>query len=541
MSHRVGDYVRALIDDVTGEIVGFRTPADEDQLFVDADDLAASTGSTLVGHIASGTGAVATTVQAVEREVVSITGYAANGVSGVAVDPAGSVSSALGIQAALNAGAGYVYAPTGTFQVQSAVSIPAGVRLVGAGQRATTFRLTASGFDGFTLSGDSSEISDCAISAASARTSGAHVKAAASKRSQKVNRCLVVNAYRGVVVADGCVITSIVGCEFLNTKPTTGVCIEVQGGNDTFITRCVGDGPAGSGNEPAAGIRITKTGAVWLTDIDFIRCGNGLEVVPDNGDECTWIFGVNAAFDSSEVGSGVHIRPTNGGKVKAFQQIGLWCATNINGVNIDTDADAASLVDGVYLESPRLFNNQQYGLLHNGGTKIKNVRLTNPEITGNSSSSIGTYPGLFFGPNAASFYVTGGKSGAQAGFGSSHSYGVVIGAGCSDYTVQGLAVNGNVTGGIANSSASAAQGRMKDNPGSKTRYSGVITIPAGATSLTFAHGMAFIPNMVKVTPYVTFLGGTDYWVDTPTSTNLKVFLSAALGSDALFYVDAEFV
>ena len=32
MSHRVGDYVRALIDDVTGRVVGWRTPADEDQL-----------------------------------------------------------------------------------------------------------------------------------------------------------------------------------------------------------------------------------------------------------------------------------------------------------------------------------------------------------------------------------------------------------------------------------------------------------------------------------------------------------------------------
>jgi hypothetical protein len=49
-TYRVGDYVRALIDQVTGKVRGFRTPADTDQLIVDAEELAAGSGAGLVGY-----------------------------------------------------------------------------------------------------------------------------------------------------------------------------------------------------------------------------------------------------------------------------------------------------------------------------------------------------------------------------------------------------------------------------------------------------------------------------------------------------------
>jgi len=52
-------------------------------------------------YLPAGTGAVATTVQAKERERVSVLDFFANGVSGVAVDPTGIIRSDLGIQAAL--------------------------------------------------------------------------------------------------------------------------------------------------------------------------------------------------------------------------------------------------------------------------------------------------------------------------------------------------------------------------------------------------------------------------------------------------------
>jgi len=89
--------------------------------------LSASTGSSLVGHIASGTGAVATTVQAKLRESVSVKDFGAVG-DGVTDDTAA-------IQAAITAGAGgKVYFPAATYLISSALTIvSSNTRLEGDG------------------------------------------------------------------------------------------------------------------------------------------------------------------------------------------------------------------------------------------------------------------------------------------------------------------------------------------------------------------------------------------------------------------------
>jgi hypothetical protein len=79
--------------------------------------LAAPTGSSLVGFIQSGTGAVATTVQAKLRESVSVKDFGAVG-NGVADDTAA-------FNLALNSGALYVNVPFGTYLISSTISIPA--------------------------------------------------------------------------------------------------------------------------------------------------------------------------------------------------------------------------------------------------------------------------------------------------------------------------------------------------------------------------------------------------------------------------------
>jgi hypothetical protein len=89
--------------------------------------LSASTGSSLVGHIASGTGAVATTVQIKLRESVSVKDFGAVG-DGVTDDTAA-------IQAAITAGAGgKVYFPAATYLISSALTVvSSNTRLEGAG------------------------------------------------------------------------------------------------------------------------------------------------------------------------------------------------------------------------------------------------------------------------------------------------------------------------------------------------------------------------------------------------------------------------
>jgi len=78
-----------------------------------------------VGFLQAGTGAIARTMQSKEREIVSVTDFYANGVSGVAVDPTGVVDSTLGIQAAIDLVGNYgaILFPQGVYKTTAALSI----------------------------------------------------------------------------------------------------------------------------------------------------------------------------------------------------------------------------------------------------------------------------------------------------------------------------------------------------------------------------------------------------------------------------------
>ena len=104
-------------DNVTGNASGI------------VSSLAASSGSSLVGFIQTGTGAVATTVQAKLRQTVSVVDFGAVG-DGVANDTAA-------IQAALdycfNIGGGSVYVPAGTWKTTKPLIVRSNTCLYGSG------------------------------------------------------------------------------------------------------------------------------------------------------------------------------------------------------------------------------------------------------------------------------------------------------------------------------------------------------------------------------------------------------------------------
>jgi len=97
--------------------------------------LAASGGSALVGFIQAGTGAVSRTMQDKDREIVSVTDFAANGVSGARVDPTGVLDSTLGIQAAISSlsSGGILYFPPGTYTVSAALNLVSNLTMEFAG------------------------------------------------------------------------------------------------------------------------------------------------------------------------------------------------------------------------------------------------------------------------------------------------------------------------------------------------------------------------------------------------------------------------
>lgn len=93
--------------------------------------IAASGGSAKVGHIASGVGAVARTVQDKLREVVSVKDFGAKG--------DGTTDDTAAIQACINAHK-RAYFPAGTYRVTASIVLPVDGELRGAGVRQTILK-----------------------------------------------------------------------------------------------------------------------------------------------------------------------------------------------------------------------------------------------------------------------------------------------------------------------------------------------------------------------------------------------------------------
>ena len=96
---------------------------------------------------ASGSGAGPRTVQAKAREIVSITDFYANGVTGALVTGDGVTDCTGGIQAAIDAQSsigGIVYIPPGNYVTTADITVPNGITLQGAGINKQTSRISPS-------------------------------------------------------------------------------------------------------------------------------------------------------------------------------------------------------------------------------------------------------------------------------------------------------------------------------------------------------------------------------------------------------------
>lgn len=91
-------------------------------------DLSASSGSSLIGFIQAGSGAVARTLQSKDREIVSITDFGAVGDG--ATDNSAAITTAI---AAIPSTGGALFVPAGTFKFSSTISLKPNLMLFGKG------------------------------------------------------------------------------------------------------------------------------------------------------------------------------------------------------------------------------------------------------------------------------------------------------------------------------------------------------------------------------------------------------------------------
>ena len=191
---------------------------------VDSASLAASSGSSLVGFIQSGAGAVATTVQTKLRQTVSIADFGAS--------PSASASvNAAAIQAAIDSGADCVHVPNGSYNISTTILI--------------------ANKNGFTLQGDANSSTNFTWTGAASGT---------------------MMTLRGSMF---CSIENL----WLNGNSSAGVCLYTPGYgadavSDTYvntqhnIARCrIGSAVAGS-----IGVQLGTTTGTQLDNISFYKC-----------------------------------------------------------------------------------------------------------------------------------------------------------------------------------------------------------------------------------------------------------------------------
>lgn len=216
-------------DDIGGSVVASDLAA----------SLAASSGSSLVGYLPAGTGAVATTVQAKLRESVSVLDFGA--------DPTGVVDSSAAIQAAVTYLAtkpGTILFPAGTYKIAGKVACYAGQNFIGEGAV-----LNVSTYDGVFLSYNEADTFDFLNYYPPTTISGFKVLGKVSTISPntnfvfaKINRTPYVTISNCTLYYAGCawVLGESILCKFDNVT-----CLTPISSSYSFVLGTGGFGPNG--------------------------------------------------------------------------------------------------------------------------------------------------------------------------------------------------------------------------------------------------------------------------------------------------------
>jgi hypothetical protein len=246
-------YARTLLDDADAATARATLAA------VGSVELAASGGSALVGFLQSGTSATARTAQSKLRDTLSVKDFGATG--------DGSTNDAPAIQAAITAAATlgqtvFFPAVASYYRIAAALTVPAGVKLVGEGFASRIVQVT-SGTNALTVNGDNISLTNVAVVGANAASAiGISITGG---NNITVENCQIKDWLNGIYAAGTCHDLNILGNRLWGG---TG-----DGGNAADITLYGTDSVAGTIR------RVRIDGNQCLSNND-----SGIAVSTNNGD-----------------------------------------------------------------------------------------------------------------------------------------------------------------------------------------------------------------------------------------------------------------
>lgn len=456
----------------------------------------ASPSDSGVAALIKSTTSLTTAALQVFRTVVSVKAYGAKG-DGV-TDDTSAIQSAIN---AVQTSGGRVFFPPGTYIVSATLNITGnGTTLRGASRTGATIKTTGmAGAVVLQFGNGITQLQDCgvfdlSITSPAAKTGGAAIDMNNCFRTlvQRVNTYL---QYVGIRVHNS-FITSITDCD-IRVTGLDGIQFDndLGKGNDCYIANVTADnGTTATG----AGINWTGGEALVVSNSDFLRFTEGIQVAPTTGRQARFGFFTNVMADTC---SDSTWRFTNaaGGDVVAMTLTNCWAGTATN-YGIMADGGGTARFDGLRIDSSKVLNNGLAGVRIVGAAK--RVSLTNSEIIANSQTTVNARSGVEVTAGVTDFLISGNHITNAMGLNANQGNGIAFDAGATDwFVITGNDLRGNGLASISGlAGVTGTNGKVSDNLGFNPR--GAVTAPAVPAST-----VALInPTNCNATAYV--VGGT---------------------------------
>ena len=436
------------------------------------------------------------------------------------------------IQAAIDSGAGSVYAPTGTYKITSTININRPITFFGA-SRANTIFSVSTGIDVFYVhDGLNTVMSNVNLhsfkvintQARASVVAGAGIKLYKTYFSQ-LSEITIQGCYVGIDSQQ----SNVVKYDAVDVQMFKYVGYYFHGGFgfDSYVANSVI-----SGNPDDRGDSFASVYMVDMCDeMTFYSCI--LNVSTYNLYTDATAYGVNlrpefcrffaCSFDSST--TGVFLR-----HCVDMTFTGCYFSNRPgNGLQIGTTSTTENVV---FLGCTFAYNGGSGAVI---GEFADNTVFDDCNFVGNSTTTLNTGNGLSVAANATDFTVT--NCNFKNGWGSSGSqnYGLAILAGTGDrYVIANNNFGTNGTGGAMLIGATGTNRHVTNNIGFVTKNSGTATILNGTLSIVVNHGLAGQPLSQDIIITPRLLPTVAVFVSAVSATTFTIEAGGVVGADTAF-------
>jgi len=481
-------------------------------------NLAASDGSSLVGFLQAGTGAVARTAQAKMRDVVSVKDFDAVG--------DGATNDSAAVQAAIDAveaaGGGTVFFPAGTYVLNSTCTVLAsGVCIEGDGHQSTWIVNGQTNAPAIKFGDGVSTYSRNGISnlVFGQKTAVTAVSGNCGLMVAKCSNFLMSNVQVfqfPAALYDGIIFDNVTQSYVENFGVQNCTNIGVKFFNDTFDIYASN----GRSDSNAYGFDIRDCQGLYFSNVSaFGNTQNGFLISTNGANNTRYLFFSNCVADSSGNTNWSVVQLTVG----AFT--GCWASTQTSQAANPT-ADGWRLSGGVLSDitfsSCVTLANNRHGIFCEYAARVS----INGCVMGSSYDMTafgGKGPGNGLGSGGGSGVAVGASANrvrvAGGTFENNQRYGVEIASGADRIDIAGVECRDNIAGNVLNSANGTAHKCKISNVGGYNPV-GYIVPPAVPASATEVENKTGVDCMVYIT------GGTVSNVQTgATGTLVGVFIA----------------